>query len=117
MTYTINSTAEDYSSVHLGNVYVNTSASDSSKIVLTYFDSDGLDEVKKIRYSIYDDIGFSVDNEISFVPTKLTSNDTAYYSFELPDSITETGIYYLSIQYLDANNRILVEDTQEYRYL
>ena len=117
MTYTINSTAEDYSSVHLGNVYVNTSASDSSKIVLTYFDSDGLDEVKKIRYSIYDDIGFSVDNEINFVPTKLTSNDTSYYSFELPDSITETGIYYLSIQYLDANNRILVEDTQEYRYL
>ncbi len=104
------------SGVDLGTVYADTDISDNTRINLRFFDSTNLTDVKKIRYSIYNASDFSTDNQVAFTP-KLITTPTTYYEFQLPDIISIDGVYYISIQFLDNNGKILAEDTIEYRLL
>ena len=112
-----NSSIQASSDIVLGNVYADTDMSDNTKVNIRFFDSLRLSDAKVLRYSIYDENSFSVDNEVSFVPALQTASDTSYYSFMLPDSITADGVYYISMQFLSKDGDILAETTIEYRLL
>ena len=103
--------------VSLGEVYADTDMSDTTKVNLRFFNSYQLTKIKSIRYSIYNESGYSVDNQASFVPSLVQSNDTTYYEYRLPTSINADGIYYIAMQFLNENGVIIAEDTVEYRLL
>ena len=105
------------SSIYLGTIYADTDISDTTKVNLRFFDSYLLTNAKTIRYSIYDESGFSIDNQVSFRPRLVTSGSTTYYEFQLPDIVSADGIYYISMQFLNADGALLAEDTVEYRLL
>ena len=105
------------SSIYLGTIYADTDISDTTKVNLRFFDSYLLTNAKTMRYSIYDESGFSIDNQVSFRPRLVTSGSTTYYEFQLPDIVSADGIYYISMQFLNADGALLAEDTVEYRLL
>ena len=116
-SYVYNTVTSTIGDISLGNVYADADMSDVTKVNLRFFDSYQLTEAKKIRYSIYDENSFSIDNEASFVPHLAESNGTTYYEYQLPTSINSDGIYYISMQFLDDSGEILAEETVEYRLL
>ena len=113
----INSSVGPSSTINLGNVYADTDMEDKTKINLRFFDSEKLSDAKKIRYSIYNESGYSSDNEVSFNPVSQAVGDTSFFSFQLPDSIANDGLYYISMQFLDNEGVILAETTVEYRLI
>ena len=115
--YSIDSKTSTSNTISLGKVYADTDVNDPGKILLTFFDSVKLTDAKYIRYSIYDENSFSMDNEYTFVPTLLSTGDVSYYSFKLPEYISAKGVYYVSMQFLDEDSKILAEETVEFRYL
>ena len=118
-TYTRNSKVTDASAVDLGTIYADPDASDNTKINLRFFDSKNIqaDKGLTLRYSIYSENDFSTDGQVAFKPKTVTSGSTSYLEFQLPDTISLRGIYYISMQFIDKNGVLLAEDTVEYRYL
>ena len=90
--------------------------SDNTRINLTFFDSSKLSDVTSIRYSIYDNNGYSIDNEASFVPQPMSTGNTNYYLYSIPEAITNEGIYFISIQFF-KDGRVIDETTLEYRLI
>lgn len=115
--YIYNIDTSESSGVSLGTIYADTDMSDTTKVNIRFFDSYQLTTIKKIRYSIYNESGYSVDNESNFVPFLVESGDIRYYEYQLPTSINNDGIYYISMQFLNENGTIVAEDTVEYRLL
>ena len=113
----INSSVGTSSTINLGNVYADTDMEDQTKINLRFFDSEKLTDAKKIRYSIYNESGYSSDNEVNFTPVSQAVGETSFFSFQLPDSISSDGLYYISMQFLDNEGVILAETTVEYRLI
>ena len=72
--------------------------------------------MKSIRYSIYDNNGYSIDNEASFVPQPMSTGNTNYYLYSIPEAITNEGIYFISIQFF-KDGRVIDETTLEYRLI
>ena len=66
-------------------------------------------------YSIYNESGYSVDNQAPFVPSLIQAGDTSYYEYQLPTSINTEGVYYISMKFVDADGKTLAEETVEYR--
>ena len=116
--YSINSNSAIDGTIDLGNVYADTDSYDNTKVNLSFFDSDKLTDAKYIVYSIYND-GESIDSngEEAFLPISQTSGDTNYYTYQLAQSVSRAGIYYIAMQFLDRDKDILAETTVEYRLL
>lgn len=106
----------DNEGISIGNVYADADLSDNTRINLTFFDSSKLSDVTSIRYSIYDNNGYSVDNEASFVPQPMSTGNTNYYLYSIPEAITNEGIYFISIQFF-KDDRVIDETTLEYRLI
>ena len=106
----------DNEGISIGNVYADADLSDNTRINLTFFDSSKLSDVTSIRYSIYDNNGYSIDNEASFVPQPMSTGNTNYYLYSIPEAITNEGIYFISIQFF-KDGRVIDETTLEYRLI
>lgn len=102
--------------ISTGTIYADVNLDDQTKVTLSFFDSYRLTDITSIRYSIYDNNGYSIDNTMDFVPTLNTSGGINYYSITLPDTISNQGIYYIAIQFL-KNGELVGEDNIEYRYI
>lgn len=113
--FTLNSSGN--STIGLGTVYASTDIIDTTKVNLSFFDSFKLREATHLRYSIYDSNAFSKDGEIEFLPVSVTSGEIEFFKFQLPDSISNSGIYYIAMQFLDDDGNILAEETVEYKLL
>ena len=106
----------DNEGISIGNVYADADLSDNTRINLTFFDSSKLSDVTSIRYSIYDNNGYSVDNEASFVPQPMSTGNTNYYLYSIPEAITNEGIYFISLQFFKGD-KVIDETTLEYRLI
>ena len=83
---------------------------------LVFYDSNKLTDITRVRYSIYSSNGYAVDNEIDFIPTYTENTDIRYYSFVLPEGLSTTGMYYIQIQFLNAEG-VVAERSLEYNYI
>lgn len=99
----------------IGKVYIATSSEDISKAILVFYDSYKLSKITDIRYSIYGS-NLTVDNSVKFVPTLQTTEENTFYTFQLPDSFQEKGIYYIQLQFL-TNGRVIDEEALQYNYV
>lgn len=115
-TRTYSTLIRDNEGISIGNVYADTDLSDNTRVNLTFFDSTKLSDITSIRYSIYDNNGYSVDNEVDFKPQATSTGDTKYYLFSIPEAITNEGIYFISVQFFKGS-KIIDETTLEYRLI
>lgn len=115
-TRTYSTLIRDNEGISIGNVYADTDLSDNTCVNLTFFDSTKLSDITSIRYSIYDNNGYSVDNEVDFKPQATSTGDTKYYLFSIPEVINNEGIYFISVQFF-KENKIIDETTLEYRLI
>ena len=113
--YSYTFAATPMSDVVLGDVYADTAMNDNTKVNIRFFGSYQLTKIKTIRYSIYNESGYSVDNQAPFTPSLIQTDGTSYYEYQLPTSINTEGIYYISMQFVDADGKTLAEETVEYR--
>ena len=98
-SYTANALNKD--EIDIGSVSASMNSTVNSMIDMTFTNSYRLTEIDTIRYSIYNaDTGISQDNEIEFIPTARIIGNTSLYIITLPDILTETGIYYIQVQFL-----------------
>lgn len=109
-------TVWDNEGISVGKVYADVNLEDQTKVNLSFFDSYKLTDITTIRYSIYDNNGYSIDNSIEFKPTLHTTGETSYYQLTLPDIISSNGIYYIAIQFV-KDGKIIAEESIEYRYV
>ena len=103
--------------ISIGNFSVVTDVNDTSRIRLLFYDSYKLNELNKIRYSIYSSNGYSIDGEEEFQPYQITLPEgITYYYYTLQTILPETGQYYLQLQFIkDAN--VIAEESVEYNYI
>ena len=117
LKYTYNAGGSSGSDIDLGDIYVQLDSVDSSAVNLLFLDSVDIDKVKILRYSLYNESGFSVDNEVDFITSVISSGNETYHLFQLPDLIPSRGIYYLSMQFLDEESNVLAEETVECTFI
>ena len=102
--------------VDVGKVYAVTNLADQTKVNLAFYDSYRLTSINNIRYSIYSNNGYAIDNQADFVPILNTANGVTYYTYTLPDSITEPGVYYIQLQFL-TDDRVIAEESIQYNFV
>ena len=104
--------------VSLGTVSATANATAPNAIDITFRNSYKLDTVNKVRYSIYnveDSTGF--DGEMGFVPEQLELGSEIVYRMMIPEYLTNSGVYYVQLQFLASNGSLLAETTLDYTYV
>ena len=102
----------------LGTVSATANATAPNAIDITFRNSYKLDTVNKVRYSIYnveDSTGF--DGEMGFVPEQLELGSEIVYRMMIPEYLTNSGVYYVQLQFLASNGSLLAETTLDYTYV
>lgn len=114
--FTVNGLNKD--GIDVGDVYASTNLNDKSKINLTFSNTTRLSEVTNIRYSIFKDgqVVISTNSLENFTPTLGSCGTSACYVYTLKSIISQTGIYYIQIQFLNKNNNIVDERIVSYAY-
>lgn len=102
--------------INIGTVSADTNLEDKTKVNLLFFESYRLTDIEKVRYSIYDTNGNATDGIIDFVPELINTGTDTYYRITLPNKIDTSGIYYVVMQFI-YNDKIVGEESVEYRYL
>ena len=102
--------------VDVGKIYAVTNLDDQTKVNLAFYDSYRLTSINQIRYSIYSNNGYAIDNQAAFVPVLSTASGVTYYTYTLPDSITEPGVYYIQLQFL-TDDRVIAEESIQYNFV
>ena len=117
-SFTKNAPKFNESGITIGDIFVSTGLPNLNKLNLAFYDSYQLTGIDTVRYSIYHATsGFSVDAEISFIPTLVQNEDgTYYYNFTLPSTISNNGLYYVQIQFI-KDGVVIDEKSLEYNYV
>ena len=102
--------------VDVGKIYAVTNLDDQTKVNLVFYDSYRLTSINNIRYSIYSNNEYAIDNQAAFVPVLSTASGVTYYTYTLPDSITEPGVYYIQLQFL-TDDRVIAEESIQYNFV
>ena len=102
--------------ISLGTISLIQDNIELNKMKLVFYDSNKLTDITRVRYSIYSSNGYAIDNEIDFIPTYTETSDIRYYSFVLPEGLSTTGMYYIQIQFLNAEG-VVAERSLEYNYI
>jgi hypothetical protein len=115
-TYT--ATTLNTSGIDVGTITATANSSISKKIDLNFSNSTNLTSIDTIRYSIYNSSdGSSQDNQITFSPTqKKVNSTTSIYVQTLPESLPESSVYYIQIQFISSGS-VITEKTLEYTYI
>ena len=112
-----NATLIENDGISIGNFSVVTDVNDTSRIRLLFYDSYKLNELNKIRYSIYSSNGYSIDGEEEFQPYQITLPEgITYYYYTLQTILPETGQYYLQLQFI-KDEKVIAEESVEYNYI
>jgi len=109
-------TAINISEISIGEVEVVADSTERNKMRLVFYNSNKLTNITKIRYSIYNSNNYAIDNEITFTPTYITTDNDYYYTFVLPENLNNVGKYYLQLQFLDDSG-VVADYALEYNYI
>lgn len=101
---------------HFGTITATTNSLQTNLIDLTFYDSYNINNITKIKYTIYNSSGYNVSGILDFIPTRVELDDDIYYTITLPSSINLSGKYYIEIQGM-LQNEILDSSTIEYVFL
>ena len=103
--------------ISTGTINIKADSSDSSKVILQFFETQKFDLIKKIRYSIYNSSGENIANEIyDFNTIQKSSSGSIYYEYNLTTRFTSHDSYYIQLQFLNENSEIVSEETIVYNY-
>jgi hypothetical protein len=117
----MNASTIDDKGIYIGDVTAKQGTTE--KILLTFANSVNLEEVKQIQYEIIKSVGTSVisatvdvgDNDPLKIP--LIYNDTdRIYTFELPPSVTEAGLYSITLRFYAENHSYINQQRSLYYY-
>lgn len=107
------------SGISAGNITSVNNSTETNKIDLLFYNSYKIEEIKQIKYSIYNTSGYNQSDIESFVPKKTTSvtDNETYYSFTLNKNLPTEGRYYIEIQFLDEKGDIVDTASVEHIYI
>lgn len=107
--------------ISIGNITASTNEKNAEKIDLMFDQSYKLDEIDKIKYSVYNTSGYASTQNVEFIPKLFTQGGENYYLFTLNEKIEQEGKYYIEIQFIKdtaEQGEIIIENTTvEYVYL
>lgn len=115
-SYTVNGLNSD--GIDVGEVYASTNLNDKSKVNLTFSNATKIQEVTAIRYSIIKDgvtVSFTQTPE-TFTPQVGSCGTTSCFLYTLKSIISDTGIYYIQIQFLNKDGKTVDERIVSYVY-
>ena len=107
------------SGISAGNIASVNNSTETNKIDLLFYNSYKIEEIKYIKYSIYNTSGYNQSDTEEFIPkqtTSITDNET-YYSFTLNKNLPTEGRYYIEIQFLDTNGDIVDTASVEHIFI
>lgn len=107
------------SGISAGNITSINNSTETNKIDLLFYNSYKIQEIKYIKYSIYNTSGYNQSDTENFIPketTSITDNET-YYSFTLNKNLPTEGRYYIELQFLDANGDIVDTASVEHIFI
>lgn len=107
------------SGISAGNITSINNSTETNKIDLLFYNSYKIQEIKYIKYSIYNTSGYNQSDTEDFIPketTSITDNET-YYSFTLNKNLPTEGRYYIELQFLDANGDIVDTASVEHIFI
>ena len=104
--------------IDVGDVYASQSLNDKSKINLTFSNSTRITEITSVRYTIFKDgvIVASTSGLEAFTPSSSICGTSTCYSYTLKSIISQTGIYYIQIQFLNKDGNSVDERIISYAY-
>lgn len=107
------------SGISAGNITSVNNSTETNKIDLLFYNSYKIEEIKQIKYSIYNTSGYNQSDTEEFIPKKTTSitDNETYYSFTLNKNLPTEGRYYIEIQFLDENGDIVDTASVEHIYI
>lgn len=107
------------SGISAGNITSVNNSTETNKIDLLFYNSYKIEEIKQIKYSIYNTSGYNQSDTEDFIPNKTTSitDNETYYSFTLNKNLPTEGRYYIEIQFLDENGDIVDTASVEHIYI
>ena len=107
------------SGISAGNITSVNNSTETNKIDLLFYNSYKIEEIKQIKYSIYNTSGYNQSDTEDFIPNKTTSitDNETYYSFTLNKNLPTEGRYYIEIQFLDENGDIVDTASIEHIYI
>ena len=107
------------SGISAGNITSVNNSTETNKIDLLFYNSYKIEEIKQIKYSIYNTSGYHQSDTEDFIPNKTTSitDNETYYSFTLNKNLPTEGKYYIEIQFLDENGDIVDTASVEHIYI
>lgn len=115
-TYKIRTTDVD---PYIGSISAVADINDTSRIRLVFNNSTKISEIKRIQYLVESPTEQSWDHRVDFVPRQVVGqNNSTYYYFVLPYvSLTDAGMYYIQLQFLDNSGNVLTTSSVEYLYM
>lgn len=107
------------SGIYAGNISSVNNATETNKVDLLFYNSYKINEIKYIKYSIYNTSGYNQSATENFVPKQTTSvaDNETYYSYTLSPNLPAEGRYYIEIQFLDGSGNIVDTASVEHIYI
>ena len=105
----------------MGEITPTQNLDDSSKIDLIFNNSYRIDDIQKIRYSIYNTNGYAQNGEEDFIPSQyVITDDTgittdSYYVYTLQYNLSTYGSYNIELQFL-KDDEVVAYQSVEYIY-
>lgn len=107
--------------ISVGEITPTQNLDDSSKIDLIFNNSYRIDDIQKIRYSIYNTNGYAQNGEEDFIPSQyVITDDTgittdSYYVYTLQYNLSTYGSYNIELQFL-KDDEVVAYQSVEYIY-
>ena len=115
-TYTYSTRALDPDSISVGTISAVANATNKSKIVFFFVNSNKITDIDYVRYIIYNSLdGTSYNNDIAFSPIPKTVSGTTIYYMTLPETLTSQGIYVVQLQFI-SDDKVVDEQEIDYSY-
>lgn len=97
--------------VDIGDTSVGANSSDSTRMTITYKNSNKLTEIKQVYYSITNASGAVASGTITASDNSslFVEKTGGYYTLDIPASLRDTGLHYITVSYYTYN-----EETGEY---
>lgn len=117
--YTVQKTNEY--GITIGEITALTNSNNEGQIDLRFTGSYKLEEIDRIKYSVYNTGGYLSTQNLEFIPSVITAAEDKYYMYTLQENIINDGTYYIEIQFIkedETEGEILIENrTVEYVYI
>lgn len=117
--YTVQPTNEY--GITIGQIIAVTNERNEAQIDLRFTGSYKLEEIDRIKYSVYNTSGYLSTQDLEFIPSVITAAEDKYYVYTLQENIVTDGTYYIEIQFVKEDpedGEVLIETrTVEYVYI